>query len=65
MYNETFNSDDLESEGIDDSKGPIEVELEFPAPKERPSLDEIIRKYGMLVIEFSTKSIRHDQRVKK
>lgn len=51
MYDETFNPDDFESEGIDDSKGPIEVEFEFPTPKKGPSLDEMMRKYGFIVFK--------------
>ena len=51
MYDEIFNPDDFESEDIDISKGPIEVEFEFPMPKERPSLDEMIRKYGFIIFK--------------
>ena len=65
MYNETFNPDDFESEGIDDSKGPIEVDIEFPTPKKGPSLDEMIRRYGLTIIEFSVKSIKRDYEVKE
>jgi hypothetical protein len=65
MYDEIFNPEDFENEGIDDSKDPIEVEFEFPTPKEGPSLDEMIRKYGLTIIEFSVKSIKHDYEVKE
>ncbi len=65
MYDETFNPDDFESKGIDDSKDPIEVEFEFPTPKKGPSLDEMMRKYGLTIIEFSAKSIKCDYEVKK
>lgn len=67
MYDETFNPDDFESELEDNPKGPIEEELdiEFPTPKEGPSLDEMIRNYGIFVIEFSAKPLNNKQRLKK
>jgi hypothetical protein len=68
MYDETFNPDDFESDPKDrSSEGTIqeELDIEFPTPKKRPSLDEMIRKYGIFVIEFSAKSIKHDQRFRK
>lgn len=54
MYNEIFNQDDFESDPEDlSSEGPIQEELDikFPAPKERPSLDEMIRKYGFIIFK--------------
>ncbi len=51
MYDEIFNLEDFENEGIDDSKSPIEVEFEFPTPKEGPSLDEMMRRYGFIVLK--------------
>ena len=67
MYNEIFNPDDFESESKDNPESPIEVELdiEFPTPKKGHSLDEMIRKYGLTIIEFSVKSIKHDYEVKE
>ena len=63
MYDEIFNLEDFESEGIDDSKGPIEVEFEFPTPKEGPSLDAMLRKYGFIVFKEWPKTT--NQEVKK
>ena len=53
MYNEIFNPDDFENEGIDNSKGSIEVELdiEIPTPKRGLSLDEMMRKYGFIIFK--------------
>ena len=61
MYNETFNPDDFESE----LEGNLEeaLDIEFPTPKKGPSLDEMIRKYGLTIIEFSVKSIKRDYEV--
>jgi len=62
MYDETFNPDDFEGEPKDDFKGVFEEELdfEFPTPKGSPSLDEMIAKYGLTIIEFSIKSIKRE-----
>ena len=68
MYNETFNPDDLENDSEDkSSEGSFqdELDIEFPTPKKGPSLDEMIRRYGLTIIEFSVKSIKHDYEVKK
>ena len=51
MYDEIFNLDDFENEGIDNSKGPIEMDIEFPTPKEGPSLDEMMRKYRFIIFK--------------
>jgi len=53
MYDEIFNLDDFESELEDNSKVPIEVELdiEIPTPKEGPSLGEMMRKYGFIIFK--------------
>ena len=51
MYDEIFNLDDFENEGIDNSKGPIEVEFEFPTPKGGISLDEMMRKYRFIIFK--------------
>ena len=66
MYDETFNPDDLESKPEDDLEEVFkELDIEFPTPKEKPSLDEMMRRYGLTIIEFSMKSIKHDQGFKK
>ena len=56
MYDEIFNIDDFENEGIDNSKGPIEVEFEFPTPKGGLSLDEMMRKYGFIIFKECPKA---------
>jgi hypothetical protein len=67
MYDEIFNPEDFERESKDNSEGSFqeELDIEIPTPKEGPSLDEMIRKYGLTIIEFSVKSIKHDYEVKK
>ena len=68
MYNETFNPDDLENDSEDkSSEGSFqdELDIEFPTPKKGPSLDEMIRRYGLTIIEFSVKSIKRDYEVKE
>lgn len=65
MYDEIFNPDDFESKREGNPKETIEVEFEFPTPKKGPSLDEMMRKYGLTIVEFSIKSIKHDYEVKK
>ena len=60
MYDETFNPEDFESDPKDrSSEGTIqeELDIEFPTPKERPSLDEMIRKYGIIVFETTKKEL--------
>lgn len=42
MYNEIFNQDDFESE--------------FPTPKEGPSLDEMMRRYGFIIFKEWSKA---------
>ena len=63
MYDETFNPDDLEEEFKVEL--PEELDVEFPTPNEGPSLDEMIRNYGIFIIEFSAKPLNKKQRFKK
>ena len=51
MYDEFFNPDDFEEESFE------ELDVEFPIPKERPSLDEMIRKYGIIIFELVKKEL--------
>lgn len=53
---------DLKKEAI---SGLVDNFMEFPTPKEGPSLDEMIRNYGIFVIEFSAKPLNNKQRLKK
>lgn len=64
MYDETFSLEDFESKGIDDSKGPIEVEFEFPTPKKGTSLDDMMRRYGFIIFKEWTKT-KSNQKVEK
>ena len=65
MYDEIFNQEDFESEPIDKSEGSFQVELdiEFPTPKEKISLDEMMRKYGFIIFKECPKT--RNQEVKK
>ena len=66
MYDEIFNKDDFESELEDNSsEGSFqdELDIEFPTPKKGPSLDEMMRKYGLTIIEFSVKSTKQEKEV--
>jgi len=53
MYDEIFNPDDFESEPKDNSEGSFQegLDIEFPTPKEGPSLDEMMRKYGFIIFK--------------
>ena len=64
MYDEIFNQDDFESGPDGNSEGIIqeELDIEFPTPKERPSLDEMMRRYGFIIFKEWSKT---NQEVKK
>jgi len=54
MYDEIFNQEDFENDPEDhSSKRSIqdELDVDFPTPKEGPSLDELMRKYGSIIFK--------------
>jgi len=65
MYDEIFNPDDFESEILDNFEGSFEevLDIEIPTPKERLSLDELMRKYGFIIFKEWPKTTK--QGVKK
>jgi len=66
MYDETFNLEDFESELENNSGGFTQenLDVEFPTPKEGPSLDEMMRRYGFIIFKEWTKT-KSNQEVEK
>ena len=67
MYDEIFNQDDFESDSEDRSSEESiqeELDIEFPTPKEGPSLDEMMRRYGFIIFKEWPKT-KSNQEVKK